>query len=76
MYHNMQIYMAVCIFRRLVPDLVPNAGARTRLTGLCWQQGCAQDCAQGSTHKDAQGTHKGTHKVYPNLVQEAGRAQG
>ena len=71
--------MVVCLFRRLVPDLVPVPGVAHKVHRLVLERGVRTSLhtrlhAQG-THKDAQGTHKGTHKVYPNLVQEVGRAQ-
>ena len=65
--------MAVCIFRRLVPDLVPAPGFAHKVHRLVLERWLRTSLrtrlyAQG-THKDAQGTHKGTHKVYPSLVQ-------
>ena len=52
------IYMVVCIFMRLVPDLVPNLWKRTRYAHLVPEAGRAQGCAQGGTHKARTRTHK------------------
>ena len=61
MYIYIYMYMAVCIFKRLVPDLVPGkAGRHKGDVTLCRTEGAHKVRA----HKVAQGTHKVAHKVH------------
>ena len=58
-----------------MPDLVPHPWVWHKVEQPCAGGRVAhkvkQPCARGRVaHKDAQGTHKGAHKVHLNLVEE------